>query len=320
MWLANVHLEGSPYRPNDRISQLKHALQRLEGHIGSKDGERAWPPRGCRRLRLWQQHQRGLVVATSTSLLSSACCRCRPLPRLPVMCAAAAAEAADVIICGDFNSLDQDSPCWLLRRGRLERNHTDACCPQVGTMMKRACRCCCLCAAVPAEPELRALHACTQLWAGLSCSEPPCTCLLPSRLAALQVPTTKETIAHPFALHEAYESSGYRQPFTRKVAQDHAVLDFIWCSRHMPVAAVMRPLQQELREVVGKCYLPNRWHPSDHLPVGAVLKLSGCYGGEQAAQGAATAEAPAAADDAAADISSVGGGSSTGGSDGGSVR
>ncbi|EFN59287.1 hypothetical protein CHLNCDRAFT_137627 [Chlorella variabilis] len=212
VWLANVHLEGSPYRPNDRISQLKHALQRLEGHIGSKD----------------------------------------------------AAEAADVIICGDFNSLDQDSPCWLLRRGRLERNHTDACCPQV--------------------------------------------------------PTTKETIAHPFALHEAYESSGYRQPFTHKVAQDHAVLDFIWCSRHMPVAAVMRPLQQELREVVGKCYLPNRWHPSDHLPVGAVLKLSGCYGGEQAAQGAATAEAPAAADDAAADISSVGGGSSTGGSDGGSVR
>jgi hypothetical protein len=50
--------------------------------------------------------------------------------RLPSL--RAAAEASDVIICGDFNSLEQDSPCWLLRQGRLERNHTDACCPQVG--------------------------------------------------------------------------------------------------------------------------------------------------------------------------------------------
>ncbi|PSC75824.1 molecular chaperone [Micractinium conductrix] len=166
VWVANVHLEGSPYRPNDRISQLKHALHRLEHHMGSPE----------------------------------------------------AAQAADVVICGDFNSEPQDSPCWLLRRGRLERNHTDACCPQV--------------------------------------------------------PTTKESIAHPFALHEAYESTDYRQPFTRKVGPESAVLDFIWCSRHMEVSAVMRPLQPELRPLVEKCYLPNRWHPSDHLPVGAVLRVS----------------------------------------------
>ncbi len=37
-----------------------------------------------------------------------------------------------MVVLGDFNSEEQDSPCWLLRRGRLERNHTDACCPQVG--------------------------------------------------------------------------------------------------------------------------------------------------------------------------------------------
>ena len=36
----------------------------------------------------------------------------------------------------------------------------------------------------------------------------------------------------------------------------------------------MRPLQPELRPLVEKCYLPNRWHPSDHLPVGAVLRVS----------------------------------------------
>lgn len=33
----------------------------------------------------------------------------------------------------------------------------------------------------------------------------------------LQVPTTTVTIAHPFALREAYEAAGCRQPFTRKV-------------------------------------------------------------------------------------------------------
>lgn len=166
LWVANVHLEGSPYRPNDRISQLKHALQRLEGHMGGRE----------------------------------------------------AAEAGDVVVLGDFNSEEQDSPCWLLRRGRLERNHTDACCPQV--------------------------------------------------------PTTTVTIAHPFALREAYESANCRPPFTRKVGREHAVLDFIWAARHMPLVALLRPLQQELRELVNKVYMPNRWHPSDHLPIGAVLRLS----------------------------------------------
>ncbi|EFJ47403.1 hypothetical protein VOLCADRAFT_92067 [Volvox carteri f. nagariensis] len=32
LYVANMHLEGSPYRPNDRISQTRSALQRLEAH------------------------------------------------------------------------------------------------------------------------------------------------------------------------------------------------------------------------------------------------------------------------------------------------
>lgn len=40
-----------------------------------------------------------------------------------------------------------------------------------------------------------------------------CASIPPSR----QVPTTKETISHPFALHEVYAACGHRQPFTRKV-------------------------------------------------------------------------------------------------------
>lgn len=31
LWVANVHLEGSPYRPNDRISQVE-----LQLRIGAK--------------------------------------------------------------------------------------------------------------------------------------------------------------------------------------------------------------------------------------------------------------------------------------------
>jgi hypothetical protein len=45
VWVANLHLEGSPYRPNDRVSQLRSALQRLEAHIGGGEGE-------CPRLAL----------------------------------------------------------------------------------------------------------------------------------------------------------------------------------------------------------------------------------------------------------------------------
>ncbi|KAJ9519277.1 hypothetical protein QJQ45_017930 [Haematococcus lacustris] len=29
LWVVNLHLEGSPYRPNDRVNQLRSALQRL---------------------------------------------------------------------------------------------------------------------------------------------------------------------------------------------------------------------------------------------------------------------------------------------------
>jgi hypothetical protein len=32
LYVANLHLEGSPYRPNDRINQTRSALQRLEAH------------------------------------------------------------------------------------------------------------------------------------------------------------------------------------------------------------------------------------------------------------------------------------------------
>lgn len=144
-----MHLEGSPYRPNDRVSQLRHALQRLESHMGGHEGA----PGMAGSQGVW-----GVVVVVvgwraACSLLQMMGIACMaavrpaacPLPGKRMLlwpntarhaspicpCGAAAAGQADVVICGDFNSVDQDSPCWLLRRGRLERNHTDACCPQV---------------------------------------------------------------------------------------------------------------------------------------------------------------------------------------------
>lgn len=35
VYIINVHLEGSPYRAADRVSQLRHALQRLAHHLES---------------------------------------------------------------------------------------------------------------------------------------------------------------------------------------------------------------------------------------------------------------------------------------------
>jgi hypothetical protein len=66
----------------------------------------------------------------------------------------------------------------------------------------------------------------------------------------------------------------------------------------MHVAAVLRPLQQELRTQVDRCFLPSRWHPSDHLPIGAVLRLSS--GAAAVAAAPAGAAAIAAADAVAA--------------------
>jgi hypothetical protein len=154
VWLANVHLEASPYRPNDRISQLRSALQRLEAQFSSRAGALLMAADGDARghaPRCLLGCQPGSTACPTSTHLTGGRMICplrSPLPPLlwlyamvaPLMrhalesthvCACAEAEAADVIICGDFNSLEQDSPCWLLRQGRLERNHTDAICPQV---------------------------------------------------------------------------------------------------------------------------------------------------------------------------------------------
>lgn len=48
--------------------------------------------------------------------------------------------------------------------------------------------------------------------------------------------------------------------------------------------------------MVMKSYMPNRWHPSDHLPVGAVLRLTPTP--------EAGAAQPSASEDASSDAAS----------------
>ncbi|PNW83120.1 hypothetical protein CHLRE_06g307400v5 [Chlamydomonas reinhardtii] len=222
LYVANLHLEGSPYRPNDRISQTRSALQRLEAH----------------------QLSHGLSPGD-----------------------------AAVVVCGDFNSGRHETVCSFLHRGRLEGGTT--------------------------EPHLP------------------------------QVEVTKTTIAHPYALHEAYSSGGVELPFTRKhvcrtplllrlmeavwhrpwagggaaaaaaaaggrwwlrrrgrricawrgprVPSLASSLDFIWASCNLEVTALYVPVEARHQGLIAHQALPNQHYPSDHLPIGAVLKLKHFY-------------------------------------------
>ena len=168
VFVVNVHLEGSPYRAADRVSQLRHALHRLAHHIETT----------------------GRDIKT-----------------------------AKLILVGDFNSLPGDSPCKFLREKHLPAGYRDE--------------------------------------------------YLPGQDSA-----TDHDIDQPFELVDAYEAANAEPPFTRKVNKHAgARLDFVWVSPGLDVLGVMRPLPMEYRELVERVGLPNYALPSDHLPVGAVVRL-----------------------------------------------
>ncbi|GLC61160.1 hypothetical protein PLESTB_001724600 [Pleodorina starrii] len=172
LYVANLHLEGSLYRPNDRISQTRSALQRLEAH----------------------QRQHGIDLAD-----------------------------AAVVVCGDINSGRHETVCHFLHRGRLEGGTT--------------------------EPHL----------------------------PKVEVTKTSIGIAHPYVLHEAYSSGGHDLPFTRKVPSLASTLDFIWASCQLEVAALYWPVECRHEGLIEHQALPNQHYPSDHLPIGAVLRMKHFY-------------------------------------------
>ena len=97
---------------------------------------------------------------------------------------------------------------------------------------------------------------------------------------------TKEAIEHPFALQDVYAEAHASPPYTRNVDGRGARLDFLWASQAMGLAAVLRPLPQDLHEerMANENGLPNERMPSDHLPVGAVLSLGPSWAAAAAAQ------------------------------------
>jgi len=112
-------------------------------------------------------------------------------------------------------------------------------------------------------------------------NEAPCIFLEEGHLPAgyrdgpEHIVVTKDDIHHDFAFRDVYSSPHFTPPFTRKVDGRGAQLDFLWCSRIMGVSAILRPMPSdpEVEKMVCDVGLPNARMPSDHLPIGAVLRL-----------------------------------------------
>ena len=85
---------------------------------------------------------------------------------------------------------------------------------------------------------------------------------------------TDHDIDHPFQLIDVYKAANAVPEYTRRLkGQKGERLDFIWKSPSLlPVEAVLRPVPVELAELIDVEGLPNYAMPSDHLPVGAVLR------------------------------------------------
>lgn len=153
LYVVNVHLEGSPYRPNDRISQLKHALHRLQMRQASD---------GAADTLVGVGSGRGVAVLAMGVAVPAG-----RVPPLPLTASVQEAngeepEACDVVVCGDFNSLPGDAPYLFLKSGRLDRGHTEAYLPQVGAALQHLL-----------AQAVRALHL-PVLGLGLGCFESAC--------------------------------------------------------------------------------------------------------------------------------------------------
>jgi len=93
------------------------------------------------------------------------------------------------------------------------------------------------------------------------------------RLPGVEV--TRTTVSHMYRLRDVYNACGFDLPYTRKVPTLGAVIDYVFASRDFDVVALHYPLAVRLTDEAGlrRLSLPNGTHPSDHLPVGCVLRL-----------------------------------------------
>ena len=85
------------------------------------------------------------------------------------------------------------------------------------------------------------------------------------------IEVVKETKAHPFALNDVYKVAEAIPDFTARAPRRRSEADFIFSSRHLRVAAVLRAIDPRVIPNVDRTLLPNRQYPSDHIPIGVVL-------------------------------------------------
>lgn len=81
----------------------------------------------------------------------------------------------------------------------------------------------------------------------------------------------KETISHQFALQDVYKAADAVPEFTARAPRRRTEADFIFSSRHLKVAGVLRAVDPRLIPYVDRSLLPNKHFPSDHIPIGVVL-------------------------------------------------
>jgi mRNA deadenylase 3'-5' endonuclease subunit Ccr4 len=86
--------------------------------------------------------------------------------------------------------------------------------------------------------------------------------------------------AEPMRPRDPIADKTVRQPFTYGRPGGCTVIDFVWASEAMQVSGVLQPVTNGQASKIWLQGIPNSSWPSDHLPLGVVLK---CHGSNRAA-------------------------------------
>lgn len=70
------------------------------------------------------------------------------------------------------------------------------------------------------------------------------------------------------------DCAGFVQPFTFGRPGGGCVIDFLWASAALPVAGVLQFVGPRRAAEWRRGGIPNAEHPSDHLPLGAVVDVA----------------------------------------------
>lgn len=103
-------------------------------------------------------------------------------------------------------------------------------------------------------------------------------------------PVVAKTIVHPFLLSDIYaRKARFQQQFSFGRPRGAALIDFVWASDCVAVNGVLQSLPPTKALTVSVKGIPDAVWPSDHVPLGAVLRVQcGARPSQQQDQGEAT--------------------------------